>query len=126
MKRSIIAKFAALAFVSAFTFQSCNNDDDEDEVTPTPPQSSEEFIANDSTFVNYMSWSLDATAQGPDPAIGNVHGGNDSTVVRNVYFKDGQDPQNGEYPIGTIIVKRSTSSDSSINEVTAMVKRGND
>jgi len=34
-----------------------------------------------------------------------AHGGNDETVVRDVYFKDGQLPVNGIYPVGTIIVK---------------------
>lgn len=100
--------------------QSCQKDEDMD---PMP----QEFIASNSTFTGFMSWSLDAVNQGPDPALGGVaHGGNDSTVTRNVYFKDGQDPVNGTYPLGTVIVKHSNNPSGTVNEFTAMVKRGND
>ena len=55
-----------------------------------------------------------------------AHGGNDETVVRDVYFKDGQVPVNGIYPVGTIIVKHLKNSEGIVEERTAVVKRGND
>lgn len=107
---------ATLVFLGAVTLQSCK----EDEEVP------QEFIADDNTFKNFMSWALEASHQGADPALGGAHGGNDETVTRNVYFEDGQEPKDGKYPVGTLIVKHSNNPDNSVNEFTAMVKRGND
>lgn len=99
---------------------SCSNDDDDDNNVANP-----EFIATDASFANFQNWVLEAELSGPDPALGPAHHGNDSTVTRHIYFKDGQDPENGLYPVGTIIVKQSDNHDHSVNEVTAMAKRGN-
>lgn len=116
MKRS--ALFAILAsFALVTTLTSCSDDDEEVK---------EEFIATDSTFSNFMTWTLEAENQGPDPALGPAHAGNDESVTRKIYFKNGQEPVNGEYPVGTVIVKHSSNPDQSVNEFTAMVKRGND
>lgn len=116
MKRSVF--FTALVLLSIMvSLQSCSDDDEE-----TNP----EFIADDNTFSNFMSWTLETENQGPDPSLGAAHAGNDATVTRKVYFKDGQDPVNGKYPVGTVIVKHSSNPDLSVNEFTAMVKRGND
>ena len=117
MKKTIyfifLCSFSVLVFL-----QSCKKDTNE---AQTPP----EYIATDASFAGFMSWSLDATNQGADPALGGAHAGNDSTVTRKVYFKDGQSLVNGSYPIGTIIVKHSANPDQTVNEFTAMVKRGN-
>ncbi|MCF8388594.1 MAG: cytochrome P460 family protein [Bacteroidales bacterium] len=120
MEKSRVITFVLILFMSAFIFQSCSKDDDDDTTDPNP-----EFVADDNTFKDFMNWALEATHQGADPALGMAHGGNDSTVVREVYFKDGQDMQNGSYPIGTVIVKHSHNPDNSVNEFTAMAKRGN-
>ncbi len=106
--------FIALAVM--VSLQSCN-----DEEEPNP-----EFIADDSSFSNFMNWPLGAENQGSDPALGPAHAGNDETVTRRIYVKDGQEASNGEYPVGTIIVKHSTNPEVTVNEFTAMVKRGND
>ncbi|MBK6988848.1 MAG: cytochrome P460 family protein [Bacteroidetes bacterium] len=119
MKKTRVIALAAFSITLLASVQSCKKDIDNE---PVP----QEFVADNSTFANFMAWSLDATAQGPDPALGGMaHGGNDSTVVRNVYFKNGQDPVNGTYPIGTVIVKHSANTGGTVNEHTAMVKRGN-
>ncbi len=120
MKKVNILTLLSFVFLSSFVLHSCKDDDNEQPI-PTPT----EFIADDNTFKDFMSWSLDATNQGPDPALGMAHAGNDSTVTRMVYFKDGQEPVNGKYPLGTIIVKHSKNPYLSVNEFTAMVKRGN-
>lgn len=117
MKHTKILMLLALTIGLSLSFTSCSNDNNE---TPNP-----EFIANDDTFKDFMSWTLEATNQGADPALGMAHAGNDSTVTRMVYFKDGQSAQNGVYPLGTIIVKHSSNPGQSVNEFTAMVKRGN-
>ncbi len=109
---SLLAAFVVVASVS----QSCKKEEE----TPKP----EEFIASDASFANFMTWTLEASHNGPDPALGTAHGGNDSTVTRDVYFKDGQDRLSGSFPTGTIVVKRSHNG-SGMNEVTAMTKRGN-
>lgn len=115
-----ILMIAVIAMLS-FSVQSCNDDDDDDDPQPDP-----EFVADDNTFANFMNWPLVASNEGADPALGGAHAGNDSTVTRDVYIKDGQDPVNGEYPVGTIIVKHSYDVAGNVNEYTAMVKRGND
>lgn len=114
MKKSILFPFVVIIGL-AVSFSSCKDEE----------QSPEEFVANDSSFSGFMNWTLEAQNQGPDPALGPAHAGNDNTVTRAIYFKDGQDPSGGKYPVGTIIVKHSSNPDKSVNEFTAMVKRGN-
>ena len=118
MKKTFILSFIIIGFSSVLFFQSCSKDKNSD------PQTTE-FVADNNTFTNFMSWPLEATNQGPDPFLGVAHAGNDSTVVRKVYFKNGQDPVNGKYPVGTIVVKHSSNPDKSVDEYTGMVKRGN-
>lgn len=85
-----------------------------------------EFIADNNTFTSFMSWPVDKTYNGPDPALGaTAHANNDNTVVREVHFKDSKSPVNGKYPIGTLVVKHSHNPAGTVNEFTAMVKRGN-
>lgn len=96
--------------------------DKEEEKEPDPPQ---EYVATDDSFSDFQSWQLAAQENGPDPALGPAHHGNDSTVTRYIYFKDGQSASGGTYPLGTIIVKESMNTDMSVHETTAMVKRGN-
>lgn len=116
MKRNnlllLLFTFSAV-FVS---IQSCKKDADE---------APKEVIADNSTFANFTSWSLDATTQGPSANLGPAHAGNDSSVTRKIYFKDGQKPINGVYPLGTVIVKLSTNPAGTVNDRVAMVKRGN-
>lgn len=96
--------------------QSCKKEKD----TPA------EYIATNESFAGFHSWQLAATKLGPDPSLGGMaHGGNDSTVTRKIYFKNGQNPVNGKYPVGTIVVKHSTNTAGTLNEITGMVKRGN-
>ncbi len=116
MRKTTYVMLAAAMFCGTALIQSCSEDDEEEM----------EFIADNSTFAGFESWSLDFQAEGADPALAAMaHGGNDSTVTRRVYYKDGQAPVNGAYPKGTVIVKRSTSP-GGLDEVTAMVKRGGD
>jgi hypothetical protein len=116
MRSSVFFK-VLMALAIVVSLQSCNDDDEDVK---------QEFIADDSSFSNFMSWKLEATNQGPDPALGAAHAGNDETVTRMIYYKDSQNPANGEFPVGTIIVKHSKNPDQTVNEFTAMVKRGND
>ncbi len=115
MKSSVLFK-VLFALAVVVSLHSCKDDDEE---------MKQEFIADDSSFSNFMSWKLEATNQGPDPALGTAHAGNDATVTRMIYYKNGQNPVNGEFPVGTIIVKHSKNTDLTVNEFTSMVKRGN-
>jgi hypothetical protein len=103
---------------STFFLNSCSDDSSTPSLT--------EYIADDNSFKDFASWKLEATKKGPDPALGMAHGGNDETVTRKIYNKDGKRMKGGEYPVGTVIVKQSTNTAGTLNEITAMVKRGND
>lgn len=108
---------AVIAAIGIASIQSCSKSED------TTPQ---EFIADTNTFTGNMNWPLDKTFNGPDPLLGAMaHANNDEKVVRNIHFKNGQNPVNGKYPIGTLIIKHSYNPDGTVNEYTAMAKRGN-
>jgi len=84
-----------------------------------------EFVADNSTFAGFSTWVLQAINEGADPAnLGEAHGGNDSSTTRTVYFYNGQDPEEGMYPRGTLIVKHTQSDSGNVNVITAMAKRG--
>lgn len=120
MKKIILLTALMLVSFGMILNQSCKKDKNE----PTPQPT--EFVADNNSFKDFMTWPMQATFNGPDPLLGAMaHGNNDSTVVRHVYFKNGQNRVDGKYPIGTIVVKHSTNTAGTINELTAMVKRGN-
>lgn len=126
MRKTTITTVLGVLFVTLAVTQSCKKDKDEPTPEPTPtPVPTQEFIADSTSFLSYMTWTVQSVKTGPSPSLGTAHAGNDSTVTRVVHFKDGQNPVNGKYPIGTIIVKHSTNPANSVNEITAMVKRGN-
>lgn len=55
-----------------------------------------------------------------------AHGGNDENATRTIYVKDNQNrAADGEFPVGTLIVKETEDGSGNTIEVTAMVKRGN-
>ncbi len=114
MKNFYVFLFSLVVIASVVSVQSCTKDKE-----PT------EFIADDNTFANYESWSLDVERQGIDPSLGAAHGGNDSTTIRKIYFKDGVSRSGDEYPVGATILKYSYNSNGSVNVRTGMVKRGN-
>jgi hypothetical protein len=109
-----------LGFVLITGLNSCSKDN-------TTNPANQEFIADDNTFKDFMSWTLVKTIQGKDPALeaSGAHAGNDSTVTRKVYVKNNQDRVNGVFPVGTILVKHSNNPAGTVNEFTGMVKRGN-
>jgi len=116
MKTTNLLRFGAIALVFALSFQSCKKDEDKNQ----------EFIADDNTFKDFRTWTLKASNNGPDPALGPAHAGNDSTVTRDIYFDNNVSASGGQYPVGALIVKESKNPDMSVQELTAMAKRGND
>lgn len=114
MKKFSYLLLPILLLFLAVGFQSCDKDEDP-----------KESIADDNTFANFASWSLDVERVGIDPSLGSAHGGNDSTTVRKIYFKDGVSRSGDEYPIGATILKYSFN-DNGVDMRTGMVKRGND
>lgn len=120
MKKTTIFSILAFAFVGFVSIQSCKKDNN----TTTP--TTQGFVADNNSFASFMSWSLDKTYHGPDPLLAAMaHANNDSSVTRDVYFKNGQAPVNGKYPVGALIVKHSHNPTGTVNEHTAMAKRGN-
>lgn len=120
MTKKVTLSLLAIVFATVASIQSCKKDDKPaDKTTPT------EFIADSTSFANFSTWSLDKTNFGPSPSLDVAHAGNDSTVTRKVYFKNGQARVNGAYPVGTICVKHSTNPAGTVNEIVGMVKRGN-
>jgi hypothetical protein len=121
MKKVILLKLSALAFVMVIVFQACNNDDDN--VDETKP----EFVASSSDFANFRNWTQVASVQGSSPSLGEAHKGNDENATRTIYVKDNVEREaDGNFPVGTLIVKDTKDADGNTIEVTAMVKRGND
>jgi hypothetical protein len=110
-----ILMLAAVFLAGAVVLQSCKEEE----------EPAAEYIADENSFSGFESWTLEATESGPDPLLGAAHGGNDNTVERKIYFKDGQDPSGGEYPVGTLISKWSKNPDGTVDMITAMAKRGN-
>jgi Cytochrome P460 len=110
-----------LSILLIIGLSSCSDDD-------TTKPSNQEFIADDNTFKDFMTWTLVKSIKGADPLLSasGAHAGNDTSVTRNVYIKDNQDKVNDTYPVGTIIVKHSSNPELTVNEFTGMVKRGND
>ncbi|NOT38506.1 MAG: hypothetical protein HOP11_14125 [Saprospiraceae bacterium] len=117
MKKTTLIYFFLMIFSVQVVIVSCSGDDDDQGLT--------ELIATDETFANFSSFQLHTTRFGADPSLGPAHGGNDATAQRKIYFKDNVAPVNGKYPIGAVIVKHSTNTAGTLNEITAMVKRGN-
>jgi len=118
MKKFYYTALCAVAFIGVTTLiSSCKSDS----TTPTP----QEFIADNTTFSSFAGWAVGGTFHGANPSLGGMaHGGNDTSVTRVVHFKDDQNRVNGKFPTGTLVVKQSTSP-AGMNEITAMVKRGN-
>jgi hypothetical protein len=118
MKKNNLFTFLAFILFVSYVSQSCQKD--------TTTEEPEEFVATNATFSDFATWTLESTKTGPGAKLGAAHAGNDTTVSRKIYFKDGQDPVNGTYPTGTVIVKHTSNPAGSIAEYTAMVKRGNE
>lgn len=126
MRKTTFTAVMGILLLTLAVTQSCKKEEDEPTPTPTPtPTPSAEFIADSATFLSYMTWTVQAVKTGPSPSLGTAHAGNDSTVTRIVHFKDGQNPVNGKYPVGTVIVKHSSNTANTLQEIVAMVKRGN-
>ncbi len=125
MKKTTIIGATALVMLGAFSIQSCKNEKNDD---PTPQQASE-FVADNSTFSAFENWSIGAVKNGVDPAnLGPAHAGNDSSSQRTIYWGNSAASRsdNGQYPVGTIIAKKTTwSANGGGSMITAMAKRGN-
>ncbi len=118
MKTRTVLFYAVLTIYAGTFFQACSDDDDD---------SDPEFIASSSDFADFRTWTAVFSHQGPDPALGAAHLGNDETVTRNVFVKDNASrASDGEFPVGTIFVKDTRDESGATMEVTAMVKRGKD
>lgn len=118
--KTILIAISFVIIISGFGLTSCSKDN-------TTNPSSQELIADDNTFKDFMSWTLVKTIQGIDPSLAasGAHAGNDSTVTRKIYVKNNQNRVNGLFPVGTILVKHSSNPTGTVNEFTGMVKRGN-
>ncbi len=117
-KKPIILSLVLLTSLTLLQ-QSCKKEN------TSTSESQSEFIADSTTFLDFMSWPVQATKNGMDPSLGMAHSGNDSTAIRRVHFKNGVSPVNGKYPIGSVIVKHTSNAAGTLNEFTGMVKRGN-
>jgi hypothetical protein len=111
-----------LALVSV---TACSEDDDT--VQPQP----QEFIATDADFTGYQSWARPVQPiSGKDPAglISDAHSADDTNMTRHVFINDNNVTRdgNGNFRIGTRLVKEVRMADGSVAMVTAMVKRGGD
>lgn len=116
-KLILLSLFAGLFVVA------CSDDDDDNGTEPTDT----EFVASESDFANYDSWTELATNTGVDPALGGfAHG--DAMSTRVIWAnKENISMENGEWPIGTILAKKMTNTETGdLMGVMAMAKRGAD
>lgn len=99
---------------------------DEPASSNTTPQ---EFVATAAAFGGYNTWQQTvAPLRGPDPAgmLGGAHEGNDSSMTRSIVINPAtaQRGSNGEFPVGTVLVKELRMTDGTVPMITAMAKRG--
>jgi hypothetical protein len=84
-----------------------------------------DFEAKDADFAGFDQWALAAKTNMPSDLLKQAHGGTDPSVTRFVYVKDNaKRKESGQFPVGTIIVKRMQKPDGSFSGASAMVKRG--
>lgn len=116
--KKILTIGLVIGFLGILTFmQSCTKEEETETVE-------EEFVADNSTFAGFQTWTLVNEVNGADPTLGEMaHGGQNDSTNRKVYIKDNVKPVNGLYPKGTVVVKFTTLSNGSF-EVTGLVKRG--
>lgn len=89
----------------------------------TSDDENNEFVAGLESFSGYTDWTLVDTQYGPDPLLQSAHGTNDG-FVRKIFVKDNAQPNNGQYPTGTLIVKELRDFDGALQgALTMMAKR---
>lgn len=87
-----------------------------------------EVVKNLEDFKAYAGWKLVQTLLGPDPALGEAHGG--GAVFRSIYVSPADaKPVNGQLPQGTILLKELRENvdgepGAVTGALTVMVKRG--
>ena len=119
LRNKLIATFFILS--AFFIIAACSEDD-----SGTDPNA-DEFVADDQTFNGWENWLAINFTMGPDPALGQAHGGNNEEATRTIFINDeNASLQNGEYPQGTVIVKQTHDGNGDQIGLTAMVKRGGD
>lgn len=120
MKNLNFIRYLAMAIAVFLSIQACEEDDE------IADDTDDEFVASSSDFSDFRNWTELSTVSGPDPAIGPAHQANDETTTRTIYIKENVNRMaNGEFPVGTILVKDTQDDAGNTVEVTAMVKRGN-
>jgi hypothetical protein len=118
-----LSLFLLVLALGAFT--ACSDDDD-----PVNP-GDQEFVATEADFAGYRDWAQPVSPiSGKDPAglVGDAHGADDEDMSRHVFINDNNVTRdgNGNFPVGTRLVKEVRMADGSVAMVTAMVKRGGD
>lgn len=117
--------FLAISAVCALTLSACGGDGGDD--------GNKEFVASAQDFSNYKSWEVaDYTIGASNPVLGPAHMGNDNGFSRRTFRGPTAKIVNGEYPVGSIIVKETFTWENGVKKfpatgggVFAMVKRGN-
>jgi Cytochrome P460 len=88
-------------------------------------QEPSDFEARDADFAGYGTWSLAAKTTGASDQLDIAHDAKNPAVTRYIFVKDdAKRKSDGQFPVGTLIVKQSRLSDGTLVGVaTAMVKR---
>ena len=115
--------------------QSCHETAAVDYLFPHPSEHIVPAAAEWDVFEDALTWEKVDSQEGPDPFLGQAHGITDD-LIRDVYkWQPGALYANGQFPVGTIILKESYQMDDNnekeyVNDGngawTAMVKRGGD
>ena len=111
--------FVVFLFFSGFAAIVNSCDKEEDSPAPDPnPMPSTEFVAADSDFAGFRTWKVVVDLKNALSDDGRAH----TDAARTVWIKQANAAlgQNGQYPIGTILVKEVQGG----YGIVAMVKRG--
>jgi hypothetical protein len=84
-----------------------------------------DFDAKDADFAGFDRWALAAKTNMPSDSLKAAHSGTDPTVTRFIYVKDNaKRKESGQFPVGTLVVKRVQKADGTFGGAVGMVKRG--
>jgi hypothetical protein len=109
-------RIVLLGFTASLMLASC---------APNKAQEASDFEARDGDFAGYATWALAAKATGATDQLDIAHDAKNPDVTRYIFVKDdAKRKSDGQFPVGTLIVKQSRLSDGTLVGVaTAMVKR---
>ena len=117
-----ILRLLMIFLISGIIISACSDDDDDN-----PNKPAAEFIAEQSDFANYNTWTMVGEYTEDDARLGGMaHGA--GNLKRIVYVnKSNTQLNDGEFENGLILIKEGRDKETNeLKELAGMVKRGGD